>query len=206
MWPRSLYGQHIGSYKPLTGYSSTTVCLNKLKMWQPLTVFCQGLHFSRVSQAAGNLQLNPSRFQAEKLLEQKPTLMKRAVFPYYCSWATSPVIQKGNCNTSAGQTSLKVFTWIYLKNNCMFSHTPLGKSGLHNWRWEGLSWICTCLAVFGIVSTSQAFKAQMGDTTSTECFAWSSSVWKPTERGKWVLPSMWMERSSGIFSTSLMLK
>lgn len=67
-------------------------------------------------------------------------------------------------------------------------------------------WLCTCLAVFGIVSRSQGFKAQTGDTTSTECFAWSNSVWKPTERGRWGLPSMGRERSSGIFSTSSMLK
>lgn len=64
----------------------------------------------------------------------------------------------------------------------------------------------TCLAVFDVVSRYHGFKAQTGDTTSTECFAWSNSVWKPTERGRWALPSAGKERSSGIFSTSLMLK
>lgn len=41
---------------------------------------CQGLQFSRVSQTAGNLQFNPTRFQAEQSLEQKLTLKKRVMF------------------------------------------------------------------------------------------------------------------------------
>lgn len=69
-----------------------------------------------------------------------------------------------------------------------------------------MPWLSTCLAAFGVVSRYHGFKAQTGDTTSTECFAWSNSVWKPTERGSWGLPCTGRERSSGIFSTSLMLK
>lgn len=62
------------------------------------------------------------------------------------------------------------------------------------------------MAVFGHVSISQEFKSQTGDTTSTECFAWSNRVWKPTERGRCNLPFMGRTRSSGMFSTSTMLK
>lgn len=66
--------------------------------------------------------------------------------------------------------------------------------------------LCTCLVVFGIVSRSQEFKSQTDDTTSTECFAWSNSVLKPAERGRWGLPSAENDRSSGTFSTSTMLR
>ena len=69
-----------------------------------------------------------------------------------------------------------------------------------------LPWLCTCLAVWGITSWPQGSKFQTGDTTSTECLAWSNSVWKPKRRGRWALPSTGRERSPGMFSTSTMLK
>lgn len=53
---------------------------HKPGMWQQLTVFCQGLQFSWVSQTAHNLQFNPARHQAEQPLEQQLTLMGRAMF------------------------------------------------------------------------------------------------------------------------------
>lgn len=68
-----------------------------------------------------------------------------------------------------------------------------------------LWWLYTCLAVLGIVSWSQGFRFQTGDTISTEYFARSNSVWKPAETGRRGLPSVWRGRSSGIFSTSTML-
>lgn len=90
--------------------------------------------------------------------------------------------------------------------NCIWFYRSNGKCNwlivLPDW----LLWLCTCLAGFGIVSRSQEFKSQADDTTSIECFAWSNSVWKPTETGRWGLPSMEKERSSGMFSTSTMLK
>lgn len=42
-----------------------------------LTVRRQGLELSAVVQAAGNLQLNPARLEAEQPLEQQVTLMWR---------------------------------------------------------------------------------------------------------------------------------
>lgn len=59
----------------------------------------------------------------------------------------------------------------------------------------------TCLA-----STSQAFRSQTGETTSTEYLAWSSRAWKPAERERCGLLPAWKERWSGIFSTSSILK
>lgn len=64
----------------------------------------------------------------------------------------------------------------------------------------------TCLAVLGGGSMSQEVRSHTEDTTSMEYFAWSSREWKATERGRCSLPSEWRERSSGIFSTSTMLK
>ena len=188
-----------------------------MKVWQPLTVRCQGLQFSRVSQTAGNLQFNPTRFQAEQSLEQKLTLRKRVMFCItgveHSSGVSGCLSKKGDTYIRAGPTSLKDSIQIYLKiiafpltehqGNAAGSRCAGAWGGICS---GGLPWLRTCLAVLGVVSGSHGFKAQTGDTTSTECFAWSNSVWKPAERGRWGLTSMWRARSSGMFSTSTMLK
>lgn len=46
-------------------------------MTHGLTMCCQGLELGAVVQAAGNLQLNPARLEAEQPLEQQVTLVWR---------------------------------------------------------------------------------------------------------------------------------
>lgn len=57
------------------------------------------------------------------------------------------------------------------------------------------------MPVFG-----SACRSQTGDTTSTECLAWSSRAWRPAESGTLAPPSAGKEKPSGLFSTSWMLK
>lgn len=59
----------------------------------------------------------------------------------------------------------------------------------------------TCMPTFG-----SACRSQIGDTTSTECLAWSSRAWRPAESGTLALSSAGKEKPSGMFSTSCMLQ
>lgn len=205
---------NINLHSGLLQWRSKLHFLNK-KYGQPLTVCSQGLQFSRVSQTACNLKFNPMRFQAEQSLEQKLTLRKEVIF---CITVVEHVNSFLRCllkgqylqYVSAGLSSLRDYIQIYCKIIAfpLTEHlgNAVGSCSTGELCSGCLPQLCTCLAMLGIVFRSQEFKTQTGDTTSTECFAWSNSVWKPTERGRWDLPSVERERSSGIFSTSTMLK
>lgn len=54
---------------------------------------CQGLQFGRVNQTAGNLQLYPTRFQAEQSLEQQLTLRRRRGM--FCITIVEQCLEKG---------------------------------------------------------------------------------------------------------------
>lgn len=107
--------------------------LYKIKMWQPLTVCCQGLQFSRVCQTAGNLQFNPMRFQAEQSLEQKLTLRKRVMF---CTTvvehlsSVSRCLLKGQYLYLSRTNLIKRLHTDLLENNCIFSHRTPEKCSL----------------------------------------------------------------------------
>lgn len=137
----------------------------------------QGLQFSRVSQTTRNLKFNPARFQAEQSLEQKLTLRKEVMFRItgveHMSFKRSiPTVCLSRTNL------IKRLHTDLLQNNSVSSHGACGKCCLSTGKFcPGChTQLRTCLAVLGVVSMSQEFKAQTGDTTSTECFAWSSSV------------------------------
>lgn len=73
-----------------------------------LTVFCQGPQFSRVSQAAHDLEFNPARRQAEQPLEQQLTLLEREAFRIAVEWQQFQPLKGGtDTGISAGSTSLR---------------------------------------------------------------------------------------------------
>lgn len=110
-WAQETGDMQGATHLNFAAYSGISDCFSKLKIWQPLTVRCQGLQFGRVSQAAGNLQLHPVRFQAEQPLEQELTLRWRAMFWITASERLSSVsrclLKKGHGDVSTGPTSLK---------------------------------------------------------------------------------------------------
>lgn len=67
---------HSGVTDCFLGLFPTTL-LQIENMTRGLTVCRQGLELGAVVQAAGNLQLNPARLEAEQPLEQQVTLMWR---------------------------------------------------------------------------------------------------------------------------------
>lgn len=80
----------------------------------------QGLQFSRVSQAAGNLKFNPTRFQAQQPLEQTLTLRREAMLCINVAELVNAVLRcllKGHelQLVSAGLTSLRRYIQIYYK-------------------------------------------------------------------------------------------
>lgn len=117
-----------------------------MKIWQPLTVCCQGLQFGRVSQTAGNLQFNPSRFQAEQSLEQKLTLRKRVMF---CITVVEHLSSVPGCVLKGqylhlGRTNLiKSLHTDLLQNNCISSYRTPGKC----------SWFTFCRNMGGFIQT-----------------------------------------------------
>ena len=93
-------------------------------------MLCQGLQISRVRETAGNLQFDPTRLQAEQLLEQKLTLRRRVMLCETLVGLVSRVSRcliKGSSSASAGSASLTRLHTDLLENNCFPSNGTPGK-------------------------------------------------------------------------------